>query len=84
MQPDRLYRCSDTIKLETLAVFAACALSRVVTVESWSQMTGPNEATDPCLTEVFEVFDGVCSSWRISFLTLLGSTWKDNQMSIGT
>lgn len=56
MQPDRLYRCSDTIKLETLAVYAACALSRVVTVESWSQMTRPIEETDPCLTDVFAVF----------------------------
>lgn len=56
MQPDRLYRCSETIRPETLATYAACACSRLLIAENWSQMTAWCEKADPCLKDVFDIF----------------------------
>ena len=72
MQPDRLYCCSETIRLETIATYAACALSRLTVVDSWSQMTDPCDKADPGLRDVFALFVPFCATHFSHFLEVRG------------
>ena len=54
LQPDRLYACSQSMRFETVAAYAASALSRLRSARKWSQMLEFCRSTDPTLNEVIE------------------------------
>ena len=54
LQPDRLYACSQSLRFETVAAYAAIALSRLRSARKWSQMLEFCRSTDPTLNDVIE------------------------------
>ena len=77
VQADRLYGCSSSIRFDTLAIYAAAAISRSTSACKWSEVLAPYtwQSSDPALRDVLQRFVP-CMARHISDFTSLQTRFK--------